>query len=77
LFATKHSDENIRTVAAFMMVVYDAHITINERMSELLKKLDKTDQGELMDSISPGLTVRSGHIGNRLGSTPLMGAPRL
>ncbi len=51
-FAAKHPDENVRTAADFMIVVYDAHISINERMNELLKKLDKTDQGELMDKIS-------------------------
>ena len=35
-----------------MMVVYDAHISINERLNELFKTLDKTDQGELADKFS-------------------------
>jgi hypothetical protein len=51
-FAAKHPDENVRTAAAFMMVVYDAHVSINARMNELLKNLDQTDQGELMDGLS-------------------------
>ncbi len=51
-FAVKDSNEDVRTASDFMMVVYDAHITINERMNDLLKNLDKTDRGELMDKIS-------------------------
>lgn len=51
-FAAKHPDENVRTAAGFMMVVYDAQISINARMNELLKNLDQTDQGELADRFS-------------------------
>jgi hypothetical protein len=51
-FAVKSPDENIRTVADFMMVVYDSHITINERTNELIKTLDKTNQAEIADKIS-------------------------
>jgi hypothetical protein len=58
-FAVKAPNENIRTAAAFMMIVYDAHISINERMNEVVKKLDKADQGELMDKISTLQVERS------------------
>jgi hypothetical protein len=58
-FAVKDPNENVRTASDFMMVVYDAHVTINERMNDLLKNLDKTDQGELMDKISTLQVERS------------------
>jgi hypothetical protein len=51
-FTAKQKDENIRTAADFLMVVYDAHISINQRILDILKKLGSTDQGELMDQIS-------------------------
>lgn len=58
-FTTTKSDDNVRTAAALMMVVYDAHISINERMNALLKNLGTTDQGELMDQISTLQVERS------------------
>lgn len=51
-FAAIRNEENIRTVAEFLLVVYDAHISLNQRMVELLKKLETTDQAELMDQLS-------------------------
>lgn len=59
LFATRYPSENVRTAADFMMVVYDAHIAINSRMNDLLKRLDTTAQGELMDRISTLQVERS------------------
>jgi hypothetical protein len=58
-FAVKAPNENIRTAADLMMIVYDAHVSINERANELMKKLDKTDQGELTDNISTLQVERS------------------
>ncbi len=51
-FVTKENDENVRTAADFLLVVYDAHISINERLIELIKKLGSTDVPALMDEIS-------------------------
>jgi len=51
-FAVKQSSDNIKTAADFLAVVYDEHISLNQRLIELLKKLDSTNQGELMDQIS-------------------------
>lgn len=51
-FTAKDNEENIRIAADFMMVVYGAHISINDRIVELLKALDSTGQGEVMDKIS-------------------------
>jgi hypothetical protein len=51
-FAADKSDENTRTASDFLAVVYDAHIGINQRLLDLLKRLDSTNAGELMDQIS-------------------------
>ncbi len=51
-FAVEQSGENSRTAAHFLAVVYDAHININQRLLDLLKKLDSTSQAEQMDKFS-------------------------
>jgi hypothetical protein len=49
---TKQTDETVQTASKFMTVVFDAHITINERLIKILKTLGNTNQGELMDQFS-------------------------
>lgn len=51
-FAVKGSGENIETAAEFLVDVYNAHIGINQRLLDLLKKLDHTSQGEISDQLS-------------------------
>lgn len=51
-FAAKQSDENIRIAAGLLVVVYDAHISINLRALDVLKKLDSTNSVEVMDQIT-------------------------
>lgn len=51
-FATKQSDENIRVAAGLLVAVYDAHIDINHRALDVLKKMDRTKAVELMDQIT-------------------------
>lgn len=58
-FAAKENEENIRMASELVMLVYDAHISINQRMTELFKKLEVTDQGDLMDQISTLQVERS------------------
>jgi hypothetical protein len=52
LFATKTHNESIQSAAELMMVDYDAHIAIDERMNQILMQFGKIDQSELMDKIS-------------------------
>jgi hypothetical protein len=51
-FTVDKNDETTKTAAGFLTVVYDAHIVINQRLLDLIKNLDSTNQGELMDQIS-------------------------
>jgi hypothetical protein len=51
-FATKENDQNIRVAAGLLGVVYDAHININQRALDVLKKLDSSNPVELMDQIT-------------------------
>jgi hypothetical protein len=51
-FAVKGSGENIETAAEFLVVVYNAHIGINQRLLDLFKKLDRTSQTEMSDQLS-------------------------
>ena len=51
-FAARDIEENVRIAADFMMVVYDGHISINERMVDLLKKLESTNKADFADQIS-------------------------
>lgn len=51
-FTTDENDENTKTASDFLTVVYHAHIIINQRLLDLLRNLDSTNQGELMDQIS-------------------------
>src|SRR5271169_1403379 len=47
-----NGDQNIAVVAKFLVMTYDAHIDLNNRMNDLLKKLDSTSQANFMDQIS-------------------------
>lgn len=58
-FTAAKQDEQVKTAADFMMVVYDAHITINERLIQLLKKLDNTNMADVIDQISTFQVERS------------------
>jgi hypothetical protein len=51
-FTGPPNDENTRIAASALALTYDAHIDINQRGIELLKKLDSTNQGELADQLS-------------------------
>jgi hypothetical protein len=51
-FAAQQNDGKVKTASDFMIVVYDAHISINTRLIQLLKRLDRTDQADVMDEIS-------------------------
>jgi hypothetical protein len=57
-FIGKSSDENMKTTAEFMMIVYDAHISINDQMIDVYKKMDNLGP-ELMDKISTLQVERS------------------
>jgi hypothetical protein len=48
---TVKGNDGMKTVAEFLMVVYDAHISINTRMIELLKKMDNLGP-DFADSVS-------------------------
>ena len=58
-FTSEENQENVRIAADFMVVVYEAHININDRLIELLRRLDTTDQAELMDKFSTFQVERS------------------
>ena len=45
-------DDYVGTAAKFLTAIYDAHIDLNNRMLDLLKKLGSTNQAELMDQMS-------------------------
>jgi hypothetical protein len=51
-FSMKANDENTRTVAHFMMMTYDQHISINQRMLQIVKTLNYNDMTGFMDQIS-------------------------
>jgi hypothetical protein len=51
-FSVKQSGENIQTAAQFLLMVYDQHIGINQRLIDLLKKTDTITQAEFMDQLS-------------------------
>ena len=51
-FRTDSIGENIKTAADFLTVVYNAHIGINQRILDLLKRFETIPQAELMDKIS-------------------------
>lgn len=57
-FTGTGSDQSMRTAADFLMVVYDAHISINTRMIELCKHMDNLGP-EMMDKISTLQVERS------------------
>ena len=51
-FATSQSGENIGTAASLMAVVYDAHISINTRLLDVVRNIENTDQAKLADQLS-------------------------
>jgi len=51
-FSVKAAGENISTAAKFFAITYDEHIRLNQRLIDVLKKLDSTKQFELTDQIS-------------------------
>jgi hypothetical protein len=51
-FAEKTAGEDISSAAEFMRVVYQAHIDVNKRLIEVLKKMDQMNQGQLADELS-------------------------
>jgi len=51
-FAVGQSGENITTAAQFVALVYHAHIDINQRALEVIKKMDSLGQAELSDQLS-------------------------
>lgn len=51
-FNVKQTGENIQTAAQFLLMVYDQHISINQRLIDLLKKTDTITQAEFMDQLS-------------------------
>jgi hypothetical protein len=48
---SEKGDENMKTAAEFLMIVYDGHISINTRIIELYKKMDNLGP-DFMDQIS-------------------------
>jgi hypothetical protein len=52
-FTSTQSDEagNNRTAAHLLMVVYDSHISINQRLIDIIKKPGNTNKTELSDQI--------------------------
>jgi hypothetical protein len=52
-FAVGKTDGNIVTAAQLLVVVYQAHIDINRRSLEVLKKMDTLPPAELSDQLSP------------------------
>ncbi len=51
-FAVGHVDQNIGTAAQMLVLVYRAHLDINGRALELLKKTDSLGPSELADELS-------------------------
>ncbi len=51
-FAGKEAGENISTAAQFFAMVYDQDIALNDRMIEVIKKLDSGKQDDLSDEFS-------------------------
>jgi hypothetical protein len=51
-FLAKEAGEDTNTTAEFFIITYDQHIDINDRLLDVLKKLDSTKQSDLMDQIS-------------------------
>ena len=51
-FAAAQSGENITTVAQLLAAVYYAHMDINQRGIEVIKKMDTLGQAELADQLS-------------------------
>jgi hypothetical protein len=51
-FDVGQSGENIKTAASFFGTVYDEHININQRMIDLLQKMDSISEGERANEIS-------------------------
>jgi hypothetical protein len=47
-----NGDKNTALAAKFLAAVYDAHIDLNNRVNDLLKKLGGTNQADFMDQIS-------------------------
>lgn len=51
-FTGKEAGENISTAAQFFAVIYDQDIEMNDRMIEVIKKLDTGKQDEISDTFS-------------------------
>jgi hypothetical protein len=47
-----NGDKNTAVAAKFLVAIYDAHIDLNNRANELLKKLQSISQEDFMDQIS-------------------------
>jgi hypothetical protein len=62
---------NPRATSSFLILVYDAHISINDRLLGVIKRLARTEQSELADQLSTFEVERGERWSNLVRPTAL------